>query len=412
MCNRFQIYSSGLVSLVAMAVCATSSAVAAEPAPSAAIYHADAEHLWNRLYAALFVRTGPDGVVYGRDRLEPLLWKGSRHLLEGPSHQRAAAVLDEFVEKRGEKLIDDPPKRALLQRDLWLVYGWLAGRTEGKSDLDAGTVRAAQDRLRRPLATIIGRLALTRTEIEALPDNYQAAVASEDFARRFDAGKPERPYLPSDLFSADGTWVCVGRIDGVTAPEHLREDRSYGFNNSVFLVFLRLPGGRAAATEYLKELPRFPAGTEVALVRRALLIDETQRVVPSPLVESVQLRVGGDGMEFRLSRAQLFAGKRGGLRPLGAEELDFKTGFGGGHWDEFEEVSQVRPLSSALRPITKQCVGCHNRERFPDLLSGSHLGEPRPWLVKEMPLADISAVAAKTKEKQPSFAALRKLLAE
>lgn len=398
--------------MAAAAACVASSLVAAEPAPIAAIYHADAEHLWNRLYAALFVRTGSDGVVYGRDRLEPLLWKGSRHLLDGPSHQRAAAILDEFVEKRGEKLIDDPLKRALLQRDLWLVYSWLAGRSDGKSDSEAGTVRTAQDRLRGPLATSIGRLALTRKEIEALPNNYQAAVESDEFSRRFDAGKPERPYLPADLFSADGPWVCVGRIDGVTAPEHMREDRSYGFNNSVFLVFLRHPKGRVAAAEYLKELPRFPDGTEVALVRRALLIDASQRVVPSPLVESVQLRVGGAGMEFRLSRAQLFAGKRGGLRPLDSDELDFKTGFGGGHWDEFEEVSEVRPLSSALRPITKQCIGCHNRERFPDFLSGSHLGQPRPWLVKEMPLADIGAVAAKTKEKQPSFAALRKIMQE
>src|SRR5262249_45174442 len=75
-------------------------------APERAIYHADPEHLWNRLHEALFVRVGPDGVMYGRDRLEPLLWSGSKHLLEEKSNKRAVALLEEFLKNKGEKLID------------------------------------------------------------------------------------------------------------------------------------------------------------------------------------------------------------------------------------------------------------------------------------------------------------------
>src|SRR4051812_22493993 len=90
-------------------------------APAEAVYHKDPEHLWNRLADALYARVGPDGKTYGRDRLEPLLWTFSKHLLEERSNQQAVTALDEFLRKNGETLVDDPVKRAMLQRDLWLV---------------------------------------------------------------------------------------------------------------------------------------------------------------------------------------------------------------------------------------------------------------------------------------------------
>ena len=51
---------------------------AGEPASGGTPYHADPQHLWTRLHEAVFVRVGPDGHEYGRDRLDPLLWKKSR----------------------------------------------------------------------------------------------------------------------------------------------------------------------------------------------------------------------------------------------------------------------------------------------------------------------------------------------
>jgi hypothetical protein len=423
MCHplRFRLFASCVVAAAAVVyflVLAAPASPADEPAPSRAIYHADPEHLWNRLYEALFIRIGPDGRTYGQDRLEPLLWPESKYLLEERSNKRATAVLEEFLKNKGEKLIDEPLKRALLQRDLWLVFNWLEGRHGGFAEprLEEEAVRTAQARLRRPLAAVIGRLALSQKEIRALPDNYAAAVASGQFARRFDAEKPDHPYLPPDLFSADGPWVCVGRTDGITAPEHLREDRDHRFNNSAFLVFLRLAGGRAAGIEYLKNLPPFPKGAEVALVRRALLIDTSHRVVPSALTESVQIRVGNVGAEFRLIRAQLLAGRAGGLRPLGAREEDFKTGFGAHRWDEFEYRQEGRSFpSAALQPIRQLCSACHTRERFPDFRSGSpedKRGKPHPDLVKQMPVAEVGAAAVKWKEQQANWAALQRLLAE
>src|SRR5579862_1957061 len=46
------------------------------------VYDSDPNHLWNRLYAALFIRKGPDGELYGTDSLDPYLWPNTTFLLE------------------------------------------------------------------------------------------------------------------------------------------------------------------------------------------------------------------------------------------------------------------------------------------------------------------------------------------
>jgi hypothetical protein len=423
MCHslRFRLFVSCIAAgaaVIGFFLAAQPAALADDQPPSRSIFHADPEHLWNRLYEALFVRVGPDGRTYGQDRLEPLLWPESKYLLEQRPNGKAIALLEEFLKKHGEKLIDDPLKRALLQRDLWLIFNWLEGSHANFADppLEAKAVRAAQERLRRPLAAVIGRLALSPEEIRKLPDNYAAAVKSARFARRFDPEKPDQEYLPPELFAADGPWVCVGRTDGITAPEHLHEDRDHRFNNSAFLVFLRLPAGRAATADYLKQLPPFPKGAEVALVRRALLIDTSHRVTPSALTESVQVRVGDVPAEFRLSRSQIFADRAGGLRPVGPDERDFKTGFGAHRWDEFEYRQEGRSFPNAgMQPIKQMCSACHTRDRFPDFRSGSpeeRTDKVRPFRVKEMSVSEVARAAVKWKEEQANWTALRKLLAE
>jgi hypothetical protein len=451
-----------------------------EPIRSPAIYHPDPEHLWNRLHAAVFARVGPDGRVYGQDRLEPLLWPRSKHLLEERSHKQAVALLDEFLKDKGEKLIEDPLKRAVLQRDLWLVFNWLEGDHDGfeEPSLKPEEVRAARERLRGPLAAVIGRLAVTPDQIKKLPDNYAAAVGSGEFPKKYDPEHPDRPYLPYDLFAADGPWVCVGRPDGPVAPEHLRDDGGNNvFTNSAFLVFLRLPAGRDATLAFLKQmrsfdqpllvevaeterqldkyipnpkLPPFPVGTEVALVRRALLIDSAHAPVPSALTESVQLRayrevppitpqtlraalLGNTAaneqarswqsfQEFRLSRSRLFAGRAGGLRAVGPDERDFSTGFSSHTWDELE--FRYRPANRSFaeasqEPIRRNCFGCHSLPGVSSFNSffnyRTHLsdsGRPRPFSLSAMAVSEVAGAAVKWKEGRPNWAALRKLLAE
>ena len=323
--------------------------------------------------------------------------------------------MEEFLKNKGETLIDDPLKRAVLQRDLWLVFNSVDSRYNNFAEpkLDHGVAVAAQKRLRESLAVAISRLALSPKQIRDLPDNYASAIQSGDFAKAFVPEKPA-PYLPADLFAANGSWVCIGRTDGRTAPQHLRDENP--FSNSVFLVFLRLPGGRAAITEYLKHRPPFPQGTELALVRQAMLIDTSHRIVPSHLTESVQIRIIHSprpevASEFRLSRLQLFAGKSGGLRHTGDDEQDFKTGFLAHMWDEFEYQRSGRTFpDSGLQPMLR-CNICHTT-RFPEFQSGRS-GHDRPiYPVSELPIPQVAAAAIEWKEAQPSWIALRKLLAK
>jgi hypothetical protein len=449
----------------------------ADPTPAretaATLYHTDPEHLWNRVHAALLVRTGPDGKDYGHDRLEPLLWGESVHLRKGKPAGRAVAVLEEFIKHEGETLVRDPMMRAVLQRDLWLVANWVAGDANDDSKKLLGL-----------LGKVIRRLALTSQQIAELPDNYGAAVASKVYAGGFDAATPERPYLPADLLKADGPWVCVGRPDGPTAPAHLDEGGGNRFTNSAFLVFLKLPAGRAATLDYLKRLaafrgplylpnadeksnrllvnlpnpalPQWPKGAEVALVRRALLIDAARRVVATRLVESVQLRAmradtpaltaevvgefhGGkqDGQtfaEFQLRRADLFAGAAGGVRDV-SEARDFKTGFRAHLWDEFAErgspASTAAPFPERSQPFKNNrasCFGCH---QFPGVYGFNSFHEDFPFAVSRdlrkpgvggyvpkshslVPLSveQVERAAVKWKEEQPGWAALRKLIAD
>src|SRR5262249_24109655 len=182
-----------------------------------------------------------------------------------------------------------------------------------------------RERLRRPLAAVIGRLALTPDQSKKLPDNYAAALASGTFAKRFDPERPDKPFLP-DLFAADGPWVCVGRPDGPVAPEHLRDDGGNNvFPDSASLLSPRLPAGRAATLDYLEKLrsfdnpllvevketerparkympnpklPPFPVGTEVALVRRALLIASPNTPAATVLTISVPVRDYGEFTEM------------------------------------------------------------------------------------------------------------------
>lgn len=363
------------------------------PSNPGAIYDADPEHLWNRLHAAFWLRTTVDGDVFGVDRLDPLLWHRTKSfLLTDPSHTQAVKLLDEFLAGNGESLIEDPQKRAMLQRDLWAVFDWLVEQhrwRERSPEFDE-----VFGRLATRLAAAVSRLALSREQINALPDNYEQAVQSGEFAPGFREEAPDAMYLPHDLFDATGPWVCVGRaLDKRVAPGHI-----FHHPRSAFLVLLNLPGGRQTTLEHLgrltgfmpnqvgESLLRFPEGTQVALVRRAMLLDNTARAVVSPLTESVQLRRyylstrpdAQHAFEFELRRVRHFAGRAGGLQAVDFDEIRFNTSIGTQGIDLFEESNSISreqrrrlfqeaPRLQGVRttPI-RSCVSCHNK---PGILS-------------------------------------------
>jgi hypothetical protein len=368
-----------------------SSVARAEP-PAITLYDNDPVHLWDRLHAALRVReTANDGLV-GVDSVDPILWSNTKHLLAGESHRSAVAALDEFIANHGERLIDDPVKRAILQHDLWAVFDWTCG-SDGR---EAGDFEGQRKALQLRLASVLRRVALTRAQINALPNTYAAAVESRRFATEPDAAHPQTPFLPPDLLDPTGPWLNLYRPgDGIAAPLHVR---SFGAR-STFNTFLRHPGGREAGIAYLKQLsefpdpyvaskdehgrqqmnlnpklPQFPAGTQVALLRRAILIDADGNLAPTNLVETVQLRVyltdpatatgkreDQSFHEFNFTRRDLFSNPGGALRAVEADEQDILNVQFAGHGIDWIEAPLNRPGETRrLRyPVMNACFSCH-----------------------------------------------------
>ena len=394
-----------------------------------AIYDSDPAHLWNRLHRALYVRTTRNGEEYGRDELDPLLWDETEHLLVGPGRQLAIKLLDEFLSKDGAAMITDPLKRAMLQRDLWAVFNWSA-----KTSFSHRQERQA---LQSKLVSAIRSVALSREQIQALPDNYADAVRTKVFAAQYDPGRREVAFLPPDLFQSDGPWVCISARGGQPiAPSH-----SFHFSgSSVFLIFIRLPEGRASTLNYLKslqeypvfmsggnsdqqlpnpDLPQFPVGSQVALVRKLALIDNQGNLIPTRLTEQMQIRVhraisktiplgvdlssnperdSQDFFEFKLSRVKLFALDTGGLRALARDEKEFLLFMSHGI-DPFDRLKENEPMERHRITTLRFCVNCHYRPGIHSMTSLSGLRGARAELIASNPNSETSVTVGWNQEK-------------
>jgi hypothetical protein len=371
-----------------------------------AVYDADPEHLWNRLYAALYVRTTDDGQSYGQGELDPLLWENSTYLLTGPRYQLVLRLMDELLDKRGEKLIAHPLQKALFQHDLWAVFDWLAD-TYVEHDSTTAHLGSRRRALRNRLAPIIRRLALSAQQIDKLPDNYRVALAREAYPPKQDPAHTERAFLPRDLFDANGPWVHFqtgGRkpypFGKPTALTHVH----FVGGRSTFFVFMNLPGGRQSTLDFMEKLnafpkpgaphasrttgltsisevrPQPPSGTKLALVRQMMLIDDRGEMRPTRLIESVQIRIvhpmnekHNDFYEFTLDRKELF-NSTDGLRAGKSDQVTFPL-FNHTHdGDIFEFPNRLRIIREAAakrgreEPITENlrsgCVSCHKHSEI------------------------------------------------
>jgi hypothetical protein len=369
----------------------------AEPLP---IYDADPQHLWNRLFAVFYIRESnlpevPGGQpvkrIEGGDYIDFLAWDRTDHWSTPEVADRVNSLLDEFLDKGGAKLVDDPLKRVVMLRDLWATYDFLVEqniRRYGPKD-----VRDRRDEICRKLSRVLASLALSPAEIDALPDNYEAAIRSGKFAATQDCDA-NNDYLPPRLFTDSNEWV---EIDFHQPQVH--EDISNRFitlharsyrGRSYFRVFYRYPGGRAALDEYLKRLdetgvdwkqashdgfillkidaPQIPAGTEVALVQFLVTLDSELRPTPTKIVESVRHRAfrnldcssepatntgfGVHVMEYTLKRHLLFNNlKQGGLAREPDNEPLYRVLF------QPDNAADWGPQRRKI--LFEQCVECH-----------------------------------------------------
>ena len=228
------------------------------------IFDADIGHLWNRLFAAFFIRRSalpeePGGEpvvrIEGGDLVDLLAWPTTTYWSEPAGFERVNRLLDEFHEQRGERMIAAPLPRAVFQNDLWAAYDLLVMQNIRRFSTRAQ--RKRRDVLCRKLAATIQALALPREEIGKLPHNYQAATGSGKFAAE-DGPAAGTDYLPPRLLSLESPWVEIEfyqpdiheDIDGRFITLHTRNYRG----RSYFRVFYRFPGGRGPLKEYLRYL--------------------------------------------------------------------------------------------------------------------------------------------------------------
>ena len=266
-----------------------------------------------------------------------------------------------------------------------------------------------------------------------------------------------------------------GAGDDLIAPLHVLGDNP--FTTSAFLVFIKLPGGRTATRVYVErlraftapvirvhtalpqqpfpdynpDLPQFPAGTEVALVRRALLVSSTFDIVASPLTESVQVRVYHQvpawtpDMPLRASKENTVArpwqsfydmvrpavvrGDAGGLHAATADDRFFLTGSSTHGFDPFDEQPNEQPFmgprsrgsaaSTAPPPASGQldwCVACH---ALPGAYSVNTITEAfsgestRPLTrLSDAPVAAVLESAVAWKQKRADWILLQRLMRE
>jgi len=374
------------------------------------LYHADPNHIWNRVHRHLHSRRSPDGEVFGEDDVDPLLWAETNYLLVGASHTNAIELLDEFLNTHAERLIADPLKRAVFQHDLWAVFDWLVTTNDRYPPKTRHLAEARE--LEARLARVIRSVALTTDQIKALPDNYVAALAAKAFPTSYDPEHRDRQFLPTDMFSSSGSWVTLNPFSSVPL------SHSQAFSHSAFAILINLPGGRERTISYLKtlwdfphpfvadtrfpdrttmlnpDLPPFPSGTQLALVRKMLLIDQAGDIVASRVIETMQLRVfhppspvefphqpdfygDQDFFEIRFSRKKLFAGEAAGLRAVGRDERDFLTF--STHGDDPLEGSTELALWRRRAVTLNLCADCHRNPGIRSMMSVARLLRPNQF---------------------------------
>jgi hypothetical protein len=119
----------------------------------------------------------------------------------------------------------------------------------------------------------------------------------------------------------------------------------------------------------------------VALVRQMLLIDANGSIVPSPISESLQLRIFPPNLrrqvvlQFNLSRRRLFAGQAGGLYAVAPGDKEIPA-FESHSIDPFENpqitIEQAQVVTLDL------CSACHFGNDAGNLITFSRTPFPLP----------------------------------
>jgi len=355
------------------------------PAKIEPIYSKDPNDAWNRIFYYLFSRrfkarlSGdfPEGKPFeefesestmlvstrlvertetGDRSIDPLYYpypntaEGRRQLLIEPMYSGIVAALQQALNDTAQR---PAIARAMMQSDLWAAYEILL-EPLFPEDRSAELDHRHQVVLDQ-LARMVAKLALTRTEIKSLPDNY--AVARTKYS------------LP-DLFSKNSAWIEIEWFpdrthDAVSnyrrftrvfvKPAHPQQDKQK------FLDSLRDPQQDMSA--------RLDG---VALVMQSILVDAQGKLAPTRLTTDVQLRLFkksdqgvSKGTEIRvceLSRKlMLTEPETGGLASEDENSPTYRGGYGFAP-PTYRNGPSDPPAPPIVVKLKTRCQQCHGED--------------------------------------------------
>jgi hypothetical protein len=377
---------SGLLAVFLLASASPHELIAENPS-SRSLYKTNSSNVCNALFELLFFRKDVTGRTYGGDVLDPYLWGNTRYLLTGQEHRTLVDLLHQFLSAEPVACGLDLVRQAFFQRDMLAGATWIARHSADRSAIELGDI----------LQKVVQRAALSRPRFDSLAARDLTTVSITADGR---PGEGSSSDLRS-LLSSGSDWVCLGNSSGDPLAEtHLR----YYRGRSLFLVFLKTPGGRQRTLAYLAdvvgklkqvatEAPReihlqaelsglsVPVGTRVALMRLAILVGPTGELLSSNIVESIQARtyessgsqeLGQRVAEVDLRRSDLFRGTRE-LTPISTTELGYST-FILHPFDPFEPPQEK---TASPKPVLSFCAACHGLPGAQSLLSLSRARFPR-----------------------------------
>ncbi len=370
-----------------------------------------------RFLALIFERKDAAGNAY-QHMADPPLWAHGKYLLEGESNQKLHTLLDQLTARDAKALFPNSREQALVQNALWQVYAYVT--------LDLAEQRDARAALRPKLAAAIRHLSMPPADVEALPDNLS------------DSGQRELPVL----LAQDSAWIALSlKSEKPVAEAHFNQ-----LAGSAFTAFLKHPEGRAAGIKLLDELAKapfplarnehggsfftpdaipvkLPDGTQVALLRRMLLIDRAGRAVASPITQTLQIRTRDERafaqrermhyqsdarmQEFHLERARYLAGDKQSLLAVKPDERE-PTVFQAHGFDAYEKEDDRRVQHPV---VLDSCAACHRDPGMASLHSFtrffSGIAKENPGLRESTPDHE-TAITIKALIDKPEWQALQK----
>ena len=347
------------------------------------IYAADPNDSWNRIFRALFTRTithrlsndfregAPFFEFYGLglglnplrfskekfsrteigDRsIEPLYPTfftnaGPMQVLSEPRFTELMSALREATDETKDR---SSIERALMQADIWAAFD-IMYRTRCNSPLIRVDQTDPEARLLILLRQFMRKLALSSEEIKSLKNNYLDAINGHR--------------LPN-LFAKESGWLEIELL-----PQRHHEDTAFLRRAArVFVKPRTAPPDADKFVESLKQNQHHEKIEAVALVIQNLLVDNSGRVVPSPLFNLVQLRifktdpktgaVSAEPHQFELSRRRLLTEpSSGGFMELNATSPAFLSSAGNDLDFATPVLAADVPVMATLRTRCTQCHG-------------------------------------------------------